>query len=208
MKWFGASAKLEPLLQSGLSSAFYRNLIRLSSKGAAFGLTLVLATQNPKAEVLNTLIRGNMSTRIAFRVSSAAHSRTILGRSGAQELPRTVRGRMLARLDQALTPLQGFYVSDEAILSLARGQVNGQAPVLTPIEWALAAYALQELEGTFPIGRLYERFRGEISHRQLVKLGQRWESKGWLTPPPSATEARQVTPALRAQILTVSDNPS
>ncbi|MFN2156272.1 MAG: hypothetical protein ACK2UX_13630, partial [Anaerolineae bacterium] len=195
-------------LQCGLRSTFYKNLIRLSSKGAAFGLVLVLATQNPKAEVLSTLIRGNMSTRIAFRVSSADHSRTILGRSGAQELPRTVRGRMLARLDQALTPLQGFYVSDEAILSLARGQVNGQAPVLTPIERALIAYALQELGGAFPIGRLYERFRGEISHRQLVKLGQRWESKGWLTPPPSATEARQVTPALRAQILTVSDNPS
>jgi len=189
-------------LQCGLRSAFYQNLIRLSSKGAAFGLILVLATQNPKAEVLSTLIRGNMSTRIAFRVSSAAHSRTILGRSGAQELPRTVRGRMLARLDQALTPLQGFYVSNEAILSLARGQVKGRAPVLTPIEQALVAYALQELEGTFPIGRLYERFRGEVSHRQLVKLGQRWESKGWLTAPPSATEARQVTSALREALAT------
>jgi hypothetical protein len=193
-------------LQCGLRSTFYQNLIRLSSKGAAFGLILVLATQNPKAEVLSTLIRGNMSTRIAFRVSSAAHSRTILGRSGAQDLPRTVRGRLLVRLDQALKPLQGFYVSDEAILSLARGQAEGQAPVLSPLERAMVAYALQELDGAFPIGRLYERFRGQISHRRLVKLGQRWESNGWLTPPPSATEARRVTPALREQASTVSDN--
>lgn len=184
-------------LQCGLRSTFYQNLIRLSSKGAAFGLILVLATQNPKAEVLSTLIRGNMSTRIAFRVSSAAHSRTILGRGGAQELPRTVRGRLLARLDQALTPLQGFYVSDEAILALAGRWAEGHAPALTPLERALVDYAVRELDGAFPIGRLYERFRGEISHRQLVKLGQRWESVGWLTPPPSATEARQVTPALR-----------
>ena len=35
-------------LQCGLRSAFYKNLIRLSSKGAAFGLVLVLATQNPR----------------------------------------------------------------------------------------------------------------------------------------------------------------
>jgi hypothetical protein len=184
-------------LQCGLRSTFYQNLIRLSSKGAAFGLILVLATQNPKAEVLSTLIRGNMSTRIAFRVSSAAHSRTILGRGGAQELPRTVRGRLLARLDRALTPLQGFYVSDEAILALAERWTEGQTPALTPLERTLVDYAVQELDGAFPIGRLYEQFRGQISHRQLVKLGQRWEGTGWLTPPPSATEARQVTPALR-----------
>ncbi len=184
-------------LQCGLRSTFYHNLIRLSSKGAAFGLILVLATQNPKAEVLSTLIRGNLSTRIAFRVSSAAHSRTILGRSGAEQLPRTVRGRLLARLDQALTPLQGFYVEDEAILALAGRWAEGQTPALTPLERALVAYAVQELDGAFPIGRLYEQFRGQISHRQLVKLGQRWEGSGWLTPPPSATEARQVTPALR-----------
>jgi DNA segregation ATPase FtsK/SpoIIIE-like protein len=189
-------------LQCGLRSTFYQNLIRLSSKGAAFGLILVLATQNPKAEVLSTLIRGNMSTRIAFRVSSVAHSQTFLGRGGAQELPRTVRGRLLARLDQALTPLQGFYVSDEAILALAGKWAEGQRPVLTPLERALVEHAVQELEGAFPIGRLYERFRGQISHRQLVKLGQRWESTGWLTAPPSASEARQVTAALREQALT------
>ena len=54
-------------LSAGLKSSFYTDLIRLASKGRAFGLAIVLATQNPKAEVLNTLIRGNMSTRISFR---------------------------------------------------------------------------------------------------------------------------------------------
>ncbi|MFZ5919072.1 MAG: FtsK/SpoIIIE domain-containing protein [Chloroflexota bacterium] len=63
-------------LQAGLRSAFYTDLIRLVSKGRAFGLVVVLATQNSKAEVLNTLIRGNLSTRIAFRVTTAEHART------------------------------------------------------------------------------------------------------------------------------------
>jgi hypothetical protein len=183
-------------LQSGLSSAFYRNLIRLSSKGAAFGLTLVLATQNPKAEVLNTLIRGNLSTRIAFRVASAEHSRTILGRSGAQRLPRTVRGRMMARLDHALVELQGYQVDDEAVLALARRWAEAGGPRLSPTERALVGYALAELGGRFPIGKLYTAFKGRISHRQLVRTGQRWEHRGWLSAPPSATEARRVTEAL------------
>ena len=105
-------------LEAGLKSSFYKNLIRLVSKGRAFGLVVVMATQNPKAEVLNTLIRGNMSTRIAFRVATANHSRTILGMSGAEKIPRSVRGRLVARLDQDLENLQGFGVTDDRIRAL------------------------------------------------------------------------------------------
>jgi hypothetical protein len=180
-------------LQCGLRSVFYQNLIRLSSKGAAFGLILVLATQNPKAEVLNTLIRGNMSTRIAFRVSGADHSRTILGTGGAQKLPRTIRGRMMARLDESLVELQGFYVPDEAVLALGRRWAGPYATRLSPVERELVRYAHEELAGAFPIGRLYERFKGRISYRQLSKLGRRWEHAGWLSPPASVIEARRVT---------------
>jgi S-DNA-T family DNA segregation ATPase FtsK/SpoIIIE len=185
-------------LQCGLRSAFYKNLIRLASKGAAFGLILVLATQNPKAEVLSTLIRGNLSTRIAFRVSSVEHARTILGRGGAQDLPRTIRGRMLARLDEGTTPLQGYHVSDETILSLARRWAGQSAPALSALERELVGYSLRTLDGAFPIGRLYDAFRGRISRRQLLKLGRRWEGAGYLTAPASPTAPRYVSDSLRA----------
>ncbi|MFL7808340.1 MAG: FtsK/SpoIIIE domain-containing protein [Anaerolineae bacterium] len=184
-------------LQCGITSTFYKNLIRLSSKGAAFGIVLVLATQNPKAEVLNTLIRGNLSTRIAFRVSSSEHSRTILGRPGAQRLPRTVRGRLLARLDASLVELQGYQVDEDTALKLVRRWTGNGAPQLNPVEMALVEYAVESMGGAFPIGRLYRAFKGQISHRQLIKLGQQWESRGWLTPPPSATESRRVTEELQ-----------
>lgn len=106
-------------LEAGLKSPFYKNLIRLVSKGRAFGLVVVLATQNPKAEVLNTLIRGNMSTRVAFRVATASHSRTILGLSGAEKIPRSVRGRLVARLDRELEDLQGFDIIDDQLRTAA-----------------------------------------------------------------------------------------
>jgi S-DNA-T family DNA segregation ATPase FtsK/SpoIIIE len=105
-------------LEAGLKSSFYKDLIRLVSKGRAFGLVVVLATQNPKAEVLNTLIRGNMSTRIAFRVATGHHSRTILGMSGAEKIPRSVRGRLVARLGQNLEDFQGFDVTDAQVRTL------------------------------------------------------------------------------------------
>lgn len=152
-------------IQAGLNSTFYQNLIRLSSKGAAFGLIMVLATQNPKAEVLNTLIRGNLSTRIAFRVSGVEHSRTILGRGGAQELPRTIRGRMMAWLDNALVELQGFQVSDEAMLSLTTHWASAGKPRLLSIERELVIYARDHFDGGFPIQRLYEAFDRSHSYR-------------------------------------------
>jgi len=183
-------------LQCGLKSTFYKNLIRLSSKGAALGLTLILATQNPKAEVLNTLIRGNMSTRIAFRVASIEHSRTILGRGGAQSLPRSIRGRMVARLDRALVQLQGYHVPDQEVLDFCRQWAGGGGITLTRLECELVRYARQELDGHFPIQRLYRRFKGDISYRQLVKLGRRFERAGLLLPQASATEARRVSDEL------------
>jgi hypothetical protein len=123
-------------LEAGLKSNFYKNLIRLVSKGRAFGLVVVLATQNPKAEVLNTLIRGNMSTRIAFRVATANHSRTILGLSGAEKIPRSVRGRMVARLDRDLENFQGFDIIYSQIRTLTRG-LKREDP------WPLASRASQ-----------------------------------------------------------------
>jgi len=93
----------------------YTPLTRLASKGAAFGFTLVLSTQNPKFEYVPTGIRGNLSTRIAFYVSSPEHSRVILGQNingrGAHQLPR-IKGRFLLRYDLNLIELQGLYVSD------------------------------------------------------------------------------------------------
>jgi hypothetical protein len=147
-----------------------------------------------------------MSTRIAFRVSGADHSRTILGCGGAQKLPRTIRGRMMARLDESLVELQGFYVPDEAVLALARRWVEAHAIRLSPVERELVRYAREELGGAFPIGRLYERFKGRISYRQLSKLGRRWEHTGWLSPPASVVEARRVTDELWALAARAEDD--
>lgn len=183
-------------LQAGLKSDFYTDLIRLASKARSFGIVLVLATQNPKAEVLNTLIRGNLSTRIAFRTATPEHSRTILGVSGAEAIPRTVPGRMKARLDEGLVDLQGYHVDDERILALAARWGGARGPALSELERRLVAYAVAELDGAFTVGRLYDAFKGQISKRQLERLGREWERRGWLTVPESVTEPRRVTEAL------------
>jgi DNA segregation ATPase FtsK/SpoIIIE-like protein len=183
-------------LQAGLKSAFYKDLIRLVSKGRAFGLVVVLATQNPKAEVLNTLIRGNMSTRIAFRVSTVEHSRTILGVGGAQELPRTIRGRLMARLDSELVTLQGFHITDDKIQALAAGLRSRPVQVLTDLERELVQYAVEHLDSKFNTNKLWPVFRDRIGRDALLALARRWQKRGWLAEQPGVNAPRRVADEL------------
>jgi len=47
---------------------FQTELIAVASQGAKFGVRLVLLTQKPGSDVLNTAIRANLTARICFRV--------------------------------------------------------------------------------------------------------------------------------------------
>lgn len=168
-------------LTAGLRSKFYTSLIKIASKGAAFGITLFLATQNPKAEVLNTLIRGNMSTRIAFRVATIEHSKTILGQGGAHLLPRGLPGRMMVRYDGPLKVLQGLIATPEVFGF--RGSNEDNTPLsatLTPLEVKIVEYVLIELEGLFKIAKIAKQFKGKISHVKVGQLSQTYEAIGWL----------------------------
>jgi len=183
-------------LATGLKSPFYTDLIRLTSKGRAFGLAILLATQNPKAEVLNTLIRGNMSTRISFRVATAEHSRVILGESGAQTLPRTIRGRLMARLDSRLDTLQGFYITEKEIEQLTAGLRGSRPSPLTELEEEMVRYAMSHLAGKFHIHKLAAAFKGWIGMKRIWKLAKNWELRGWLIPGPSRADGRRVSDEL------------
>ncbi len=61
-------------------------IVRLSSKGRAAGVHLVLATQRPSADVVFPLLRANLDTKIALKVDRDQNSEIILGESGAENL--------------------------------------------------------------------------------------------------------------------------
>jgi hypothetical protein len=66
-------------------------------------------------------------------------------------------------------------------------------PALTPLEYELVDYAINELEGQFIVKRLHEAFEARTSYRALARLARNWEEAGLLTETP-----RRVTIALRA----------
>jgi len=170
-------------------------LIELARKGRAMGVSLIVGTQLPSAKVISPQVRGNLATAIAFQCRTHLESQAILGTAGAEKLDRP--GLALAFIDGKWQTVQTLAVDPESS-GLAERVSAPPPPALEPVEVALVRHALDELSGAFIIGRLYEQFGAQISKRQLTRLGQRWEMRGWLTAPAHATDARKVTDELAA----------
>ncbi len=113
-----------------------QSICRLAQLARATGIHLVIATQRPSVDVITGTIKANISSRIAFAVSSQVDSRTILDMTGAERL--IGRGDMLFLPIDAPKPtrIQGCYISEQEVESLVKFLKQQGVPeyTLTPIE--------------------------------------------------------------------------
>lgn len=68
-------------------------IARIAQKARAVGIHMIIATQRPTTNIITGTIKANFPARMAFRVISPVDSRTILERTGANQLQG--RGDML-----------------------------------------------------------------------------------------------------------------
>ena len=141
-----ASKELEPLI------------VRIAQLGRAAGIHLVLATQKPVVKVITGLIKGNIPSRIAFRVLSSMDSRIILDTSGAEKL--LGQGDMLLSSEQ--TPngperIQGAWTPDADIKKVT-DYLRSQRPPQYNDEVVAQQVAIKGMGGNNDMGNLGRRF--------------------------------------------------
>ncbi|MFE0137835.1 hypothetical protein ACFWY6_40695 [Streptomyces sp. NPDC059037] len=102
------------------ATAFEAKLKTASRKFRSSKILVVLSTQSPKAEVINTSIRANHRVRVAFGCAETGQSDVILGagtaKSGhdASKLPG-IDGAAILQVKDKCRQLRGFLVTDEEL---------------------------------------------------------------------------------------------
>jgi DNA segregation ATPase FtsK/SpoIIIE, S-DNA-T family len=173
------------------SSDVEDSITRLAQMARAAGIHLIIATQRPSVDVITGVIKANIPSRIAFAVSSATDSRTILDMGGAEKL--LGRGDMLFLPVGASKPVrvQGAFLSDnevEETVNFVIGQQKAQyqeemIPDDTPeavgeVDDDLYADAVDlviEMQ-TASVSMLQRRFR--IGYTRAARLIDEMEARG------------------------------
>ena len=120
------------------------SVCRLAQMARAAGMHLVIATQSPRVDVITGLIKANIPSRLALKVSNGTDSRIILDMMGAEKL--LGNGDMLFNPVGASNPIriQGCYVPDNEIANVidfvkAQGNAEYNESVLEDIDKHAAA---------------------------------------------------------------------
>lgn len=109
--------ELADLMMSG-NETIEQNIIKLAQKGRGAGIHLIIATQNPIAKICTSLIKSNMTTRIALKCATKMQSIVMLDHIGAEKL--LGKGDALLKLPNKVeeTRLQGCFCPHERIKDL------------------------------------------------------------------------------------------
>jgi DNA segregation ATPase FtsK/SpoIIIE, S-DNA-T family len=119
--------ELADLMMTEAKKDVETSIARIAQKGRAAGIHIVIATQRPDRNIITGVIKANLPTRIAFRVTSNIDSRVILDQGGAESLLGYGDMLFIPPGSAVLERIQGAYSSDDEIEKVVEF-ISPQAP--------------------------------------------------------------------------------
>lgn len=139
----------------------------LISRGGAFGIYPVLATQRPTADAVRGVSKTNLQTRISLPVPSHNDSKIILERVGAEKLPK-VQGRLAIVWQANLIEAQAYLVDlPEQQVVFSQVENTAEETMVSESEMELAQRCLRENAGLFTLGFLTSLGMGQSEARAM-----------------------------------------
>jgi hypothetical protein len=222
---FAVDELLELALVGSRRSEFYTMLIRHAGKARAAGVTLLLATTDPREDSIDGTIRQNCRMRVAFYMPDWGGSVAVIDSRAATTLPSSTPGRAIARIpgQRGLVTIQAPYIGEALLKQIAdsvRGSsepltVEGNAedlgeyamPITEPIfqadEVILIGLLMTDepdgLGGKFSIARAHQFMKTQgVKRARIAEIAYRFEGFGWLPPHNGGNGARAVTASFYA----------
>lgn len=147
---------------------------RLAQKSRAVGIHLVLATQRPSVKVVTGDLKANLPCRIAFKVSSATDSTTILGHGGAEHL--LGMGDMILSNNDSDERLHGVYMDDAYISKMVNRHLESTVDsIVESVNFATSekTFRIGDNNGTQIPDWLFETMK-ECHNRKLDGNAPAW----------------------------------
>ena len=108
-------------------------IARIAQLARAVGIHMIIATQRPTANIITGTIKANFPARMAFKVSSGVDSKTILDRTGANQL--VGKGDMLLMTGSEPVRIQCAFIDTDELEDIVRyiaRQQSYASPYLLP----------------------------------------------------------------------------
>ena len=156
-------------------------VVRLVQKARAAGIHLVIATQRPSVNVIDGVIKGNVSTRVALMCASSVDSMTVIGEGGAEKL--LGNGDMLIDcplISRAYKPrVQGCFVSETEILRVCDFLRDHYQPQFDPAfmnlqpvveEKSFDEPEVQKIDKAQTDEEAYQKIKQDATHREYFSI--------------------------------------
>ena len=144
----------------------------------AVGYHVIVATQTPKTKVIPTLIKTNLSARLAFGVPSNPESLVILDNGNARGLQPP--GRAIFKFGMTEVEVQTPLVDHNTVKRIVQEAVKSGGKVDNKERLSMEdimRYSLKHLGGSMAVRPLFDHFQSMIGHNQLAEWLKQYDEK-------------------------------